>query len=29
MKPIDELYIYNVGQGRPITGELRVFEENS
>ena len=29
MKPVDELHIYNVGQGRPIIGELRIFEENS
>ena len=29
MKPVDELHIYNVGQGRPINGELRIFKENS
>ena len=29
MKPVDELHIYNVGQERPITGDLRMFEENS
>ena len=29
MKQVDELHIYNVGQGRPIIGELRIFVENS
>ena len=29
MKPVDELHIYNVGQRRPIAGELRIFVENS
>ena len=29
MKPVDELHVYHVGQGRPIAGELRIFIENS
>ena len=29
MKPIEELHVYNVGQGRPIKTELRIFEGNS
>ena len=29
MKPIEELHVYNVGQGRPIKAKLRIFEENS
>ena len=29
MKPVDELHIYNVGQGCPINDELRIFKDNS
>ena len=29
MKPIEEPHVYNVGQGRRIKAELRIFEENS
>lgn len=29
MKPIEELRVYNVGQGCPIKAKLRIFEENS
>lgn len=28
-KPVEELLVYNLGQGCPIKAVLRIFEENS